>query len=85
MQIIVPSETADWFSLDDINSIEMDALPEFFNGKYPSKSPQVYKEYRNFMIQLYRQNPISYLAATTCRRHLSGDVCAIMRVHAFLE
>lgn len=20
-----------------------------------------------------------------CRRHLSGDVCAIMRVHAFLE
>ena len=26
-----------------------------------------------------------YLTATTCRRHLSGDACAIVRVHAFLE
>lgn len=26
-----------------------------------------------------------HLTATTCRRNLAGDVCAIMRVHAFLE
>ena len=25
------------------------------------------------------------LSILACRRHLSGDVCAIMRVHAFLE
>jgi len=37
------------------------------------------------MIILYRENPVCYLSATTCRRHLSGDVCAILRVHAFLE
>jgi SWI/SNF related-matrix-associated actin-dependent regulator of chromatin subfamily C len=43
----------------------MDSLPEFFNGKYPSKTPLTYKEYRNFMFQLYRQNPVSYLAATS--------------------
>ena len=30
-------------------------------------------------------NPTVYLSATTCRRHLSGDVNAIIRVHAFLE
>lgn len=30
-------------------------------------------------------NPTVYLSATTCRRHLSGDVNGIMRVHAFLE
>merc|ERR1712079_63031 len=26
-----------------------------------------------------------YLTSTACRRNLAGDVCAIMRVHAFLE
>lgn len=30
-------------------------------------------------------NPTVYLSATTCRRHLSGDVNGIIRVHAFLE
>lgn len=30
-------------------------------------------------------SPHSYLTATACRRHLSGDACAIVRVHAFLE
>ena len=41
--------------------------------------------YRNFMIDTYRLNPMEYLSATACRRNLAGDVCAIMRVHAFLE
>ena len=30
-------------------------------------------------------NPRSYLTATTCRRNLAGDVCAILRIHSFLE
>lgn len=37
------------------------------------------------MIDTYRLNPGEYLSATSCRRNLPGDVCAIMRVHAFLE
>jgi SWI/SNF related-matrix-associated actin-dependent regulator of chromatin subfamily C len=53
----VPSETAEWFSMDDVHQVERDSLPEFFSGKYPSKNEQTYKEYRNFMVQLYRQNP----------------------------
>ena len=68
-----------------IDMIEEESLPEFFSGKYPSKTPSVYKEYRNFMINLYRMNPSAYLSGTTCRRHLSGDVNGILRVHAFLE
>jgi hypothetical protein len=40
-------------------------LPEFFNGRYPSKTPQTYKEYRNFMVLLYRQNPNAYLTSTS--------------------
>ena len=41
--------------------------------------------YRNFMIDTYRLNPNEYLSITACRRNLAGDVCAIMRIHAFLE
>jgi hypothetical protein len=55
--LVIPSACADWFSLDEINKIEIDALPEFFLAKYPSKTPAIYKEYRNFIIELYRQTP----------------------------
>lgn len=83
--VAIPSATADWFDPNKIHQIERDSLPEFFTGLYPSKTPETYMEYRFFMINLYRQNPLNYLTGTTIRRHLSGDVCAILRVHAFLE
>ncbi|CAB1350640.1 unnamed protein product [Coregonus sp. 'balchen'] len=65
--------------------IEKRALPEYFNGKNKSKSPEIYLAYRNFMIDSYRLNPQEYLSSTSCRRNLTGDVCAVMRVHALLE
>ena len=77
--------SSSWFDFDEINEIEINSLPEFFNNQYPSKTPEIYKCYRNFIINLYRENPSKYLTATTCRRHLSGDVCAIIRLHSFLE
>ncbi|XP_030003412.1 SWI/SNF complex subunit SMARCC1b isoform X3 [Sphaeramia orbicularis] len=82
--IIIPSYTS-WFNNNSIHSIEKRALPEFFNGKNKSKSPEIYLAYRNFMIDTYRLNPQEYLSSTSCRRNLTGDVCAVMRVHAFLE
>merc|ERR1712110_238599 len=82
--IIVPSYSS-WFDYNAIHSIEKRALPEFFNNKNRSKSPEIYLSYRNFMIDTYRLNPTEYLTSTACRRNLAGDVCAIMRVHAFLE
>merc|ERR1711899_395150 len=82
--IIVPSYSS-WFDYNAIHSIEKRAMPEFFNAKNRSKSPEVYLSYRNFKIDTYRLNPTEYLTSTACRRNLAGDVCAIMRVHAFLE
>jgi hypothetical protein len=55
--VVVPAAAADWFDAESIAQVEKDSLPEFFTGVYPSKTPNVYKEYRNFMIQLYRLNP----------------------------
>ncbi len=83
-EIIIPSHSA-WFNMLEINEIEKKAMPEFFNNKNKSKTPQVYKDYRDFMINAYRLNPTEYLTVTACRRNLAGDVCAIIRVHAFLE
>jgi len=82
--IVLPSYST-WFDMNTIHNIERKALPEFFNNRNRSKTPAVYKDYRDFMINAYRLNPIEYLTVTACRRNLAGDVCAIMRVHAFLE
>jgi SWI/SNF related-matrix-associated actin-dependent regulator of chromatin subfamily C len=82
--IIVPSYSS-WFDMHDIHSLEKKSVPEFFNGRNRSKTPAVYKDYRDFMINSYRLNPAEYLTVTACRRNLAGDVCAIMRVHTFLE
>lgn len=74
-----------WFRMDAIHDIEKRALPEFFDRRSQSKTPAVYKKYRDFIIHVWRQAPEKYLTATTARRHLAGDVCAILRVYTFLE
>ena len=83
-EVIIPSYAA-WFDMSKIHPVERRALPEFFNSRNRSKTPSIYKEYRDFMINTYRLRPSEYLTFTACRRNLAGDVCAIMRVHAFLE
>ncbi|KAI9486124.1 MAG: hypothetical protein EXX96DRAFT_31588 [Benjaminiella poitrasii] len=82
--IVIPSYAA-WFDITTVHVIESRALPEFFNDRNKSKTPTVYKLYRDFMINTYRMNPVEYLTMTACRRNLTGDVCAILRVHSFLE
>ena len=83
-EVIIPSYAA-WFDMAKIHPVERRALPEFFNSRHRSKTPAIYKDYRDFMINTYRLRPSEYLTVTACRRNLAGDVCAIMRVHAFLE
>lgn len=80
----IPSQSR-WFRLDAIHDVEKRSLPEFFSNRFASKTPSVYKTYRDFMIDTWRQSPKTYLTATSIRRHLAGDVCAVLRVHAFLE
>jgi SWI/SNF related-matrix-associated actin-dependent regulator of chromatin subfamily C len=82
--IVLPSYST-WFDMNSIHEIERKAMAEFFNNRNRSKTAAVYKDYRDFMINTYRLNPVEYLTVTACRRNLAGDVCAIMRVHAFLE
>jgi len=81
---IIPS-CAQWFDFSTIHELEMQSLPEFFCDKFPHKNPQTYLNYRNYIIKMYRENPNAYLSATECRKKLPGDICSIIRLHAFLE
>ncbi|KAI5958263.1 SWI3 [Candida theae] len=82
--IVIPSY-ASWFNMKKIHRIEKESLPEFFDSSHPSKSPKLYANYRNFMINSYRLNPNEFLTLTSCRRNLVGDVGTLMRVHRFLN
>ena len=61
--LIIPS-CAQWFNFDGIHDIETRSLPEFFCGVFPSKTPEIYKEYRNYIIDLFRENTNSYLSSS---------------------
>lgn len=89
--VIIPSFSK-WFDMNEVHSIERKLFPDFFpaktsDGSTPSayKTPEVYKNMRDFMINTYRINPIEYLTVTAVRRNLSGDVASIIRIHRFLE
>ncbi|QHS74088.1 Swi3p [Saccharomyces paradoxus] len=82
-EIVIPSYSK-WFNLEKIHSIEVQSLPEFFTNRIPSKTPEVYMRYRNFMINSYRLNPNEYFSVTTARRNVSGDAAALFRLHKFL-
>ncbi|MCO5571214.1 hypothetical protein L7F22_024949 [Adiantum nelumboides] len=75
---------AGWFSWGKIHTIERRALPEFFDGFSLSKTPKVYKEYREFIINKYRENPRRVLTFTEMRKMLVGDVNLMRKVYNFL-
>lgn len=74
-----------WFKLEAVHDIEKRALPEFFDGRFPSKNEGTYQEIRNYMVETWRKKPKEYLSSTAARKRLSGDACCILRVHGFLE
>lgn len=76
---------AGWFSWNSIHEGEARFLPEFFDGKFPSKNPRVYKYYRNAIIRRFRQNPTRKINFTEVRKTVVGDVGSIRRVFDFLE
>lgn len=74
-----------WFSWNKIHNLERRALGLFFDGKSASKTPKIYKEYRDFMINKYRENSQRRLTFTEVRKMLVGDVNTLQKVFDFLE
>lgn len=89
--VVVPSFSR-WFDFNSVHSIEKKLFPDFFSSKISEesakpvyKTPNTYREIRDFMINTYRLNPIEYLTVTAVRRNVAGDVASIIRIHRFLE
>ncbi|KAL9422552.1 hypothetical protein AB3S75_034763 [Citrus x aurantiifolia] len=80
----IPSHSS-WFRWDDIHETERTALKEFFDGSSISRTPKIYKEYRDFMINKYREEPSRRLTFTQVRKSLVGDVSLLHKVFRFLD
>lgn len=76
-------DTADWFNYNAIHVFEMRALPKIFDNNSKWKTAVVYMEYR--IIDHFRRNTEENFTGTASHRSLTGDIHAIMRVHALLE
>ncbi|XP_062115887.1 SWI/SNF complex subunit SWI3A [Humulus lupulus] len=80
----IPSHSS-WFLWDEIHDTERIYLKEFFDGSSFSRTPKIYKEYRDFIINKYREDPSKRLTFTEVRKSLVGDVNLLHRVFLFLE
>ncbi|KAF5187364.1 SWI/SNF complex subunit SWI3A [Thalictrum thalictroides] len=80
----IPSYSS-WFSWNEIHEKEKISLKEFFQGNSISKTPKIYKEYRDFIINKYREDPLRRLNFTEIRKSLIGDVNLIYKVFVFLD
>lgn len=74
-----------WFSWDNIHEIEKASLKEFFDGTSFTRNPRVYKEYRDFIISKFREDPSRRLTFSEVRKSLVGDVNYLLKVFLFLE
>lgn len=60
-------------------------MKEYFDGSSISRTPKTYKEYRDFIISKYREDPSRKLTFTEVRKSLVGDVSLLHKVFNFLE
>ncbi|KAK3142284.1 hypothetical protein QOZ80_4BG0344620 [Eleusine coracana subsp. coracana] len=80
-----------WFRWDAIHDTERQALPEFFGGAggagfgTATRNPRIYREYRDFIIGKYREDPARRLTFTEVRKALAGDVTLLRKLFAFLD
>ncbi|XP_068664662.1 SWI/SNF complex subunit SWI3A-like isoform X2 [Aristolochia californica] len=74
-----------WFSWDVIHDNEKLHHGEFFNNSSLSKNPRVYKQYRDFIINKYREDPSRRLTFNEVRKSLIGDVSSLYKIFQFLD
>ena len=76
---------AAWFHWNKVHPLERRAMSKFFDKLSAAKTPRIYKEYRDFIINKYRENPKQALTLSEVRRMVTGDVNSLSRVFDFQE
>ncbi|RDX64453.1 SWI/SNF complex subunit SWI3A, partial [Mucuna pruriens] len=80
----IPSSSR-WFAWEEIHETERAAFKEFFEASSITRTPKIYKEYRDFIINKYREEPSRRLTFTEVRKSLVGDVTFLHKAFLFLE
>ncbi|KAF2311549.1 hypothetical protein GH714_024719 [Hevea brasiliensis] len=80
----IPSYSS-WSVWDYIHETERAGLREFFDGSSITRTPKIYKEYRDFIIDKYCEDPSRRLTFKEIRKSLVGDVTLLHKVFQFLD
>ncbi|KAL4441240.1 hypothetical protein ABPG77_011477 [Micractinium sp. CCAP 211/92] len=80
---LVPACAA-WFRWDGIADVEEAHFKDFLAAD-PAANPERYREYRNAIINKYREDVSRELSFTEARRSLVGDVNLLRRIWKFLN
>lgn len=76
---------ASWLDWESPTEVEKRTLPEFFDDRSHSKTPETYLRWRNHIIQRWRESAPKGITFTQIRRELAGDASAQLRLFEFLE
>ncbi|MBA0872797.1 hypothetical protein Goshw_020950 [Gossypium schwendimanii] len=81
---VVPNHCG-WFSWTKIHHLEESILPSFFNGKSPNRTPDAYKEIRNWIVKKFHANPSKQIELKDLENLEVGDLDARQEVLEFLD
>ncbi|GFQ00968.1 swi/snf complex subunit swi3d [Phtheirospermum japonicum] len=76
---------AGWFSWTKIHPLEERMLPSFFNGKFESRTPEIYTEIRNWIMKKFHLNPNEQIESKHLSELAVGKLDARQEVMEFLD
>ncbi|KAJ0247271.1 SWI/SNF complex subunit SWI3D [Hirschfeldia incana] len=81
---VVPNHCG-WFSWGKIHPLEDRSLPSFFNGKLEGRTPEVYREIRDWIMRKFHSDPNTQLEVKDLAELEVGDSEAKQEVMEFLD
>ncbi|KAL0679673.1 hypothetical protein Bca4012_007654 [Brassica carinata] len=81
---VVPNHCG-WFSWGKIHPLEERSLPSFFNGKLEGRTPEVYREIRDWIMRKFHSDPNTQIEVKDLSELEAGDSEAKQEVMEFLD
>ncbi|XP_048492465.1 SWI/SNF complex subunit SWI3D isoform X4 [Beta vulgaris subsp. vulgaris] len=85
LSVHVVPVAAGWFSWKNIHLIEKHMLQSFFNGKKENRTPDTYKEIRNWILKKFHANPSTNIELKDLSELSIGDLDARQEIMEFLD
>ncbi|KAL8156303.1 hypothetical protein AgCh_001413 [Apium graveolens] len=74
-----------WFSWTKIHTLEERSLPSFFSGKFENRTPELYMEIRNLIMNKFHANPNTRIELKDLSEISLGDLNAKQEIIEFLD